>query len=65
MVTRINAILIIMGIIIIKIAIQSIVINITVFIIIVSFIAIQIRQTCLLRKVMRKPKPMKTITCTS
>ena len=44
----------------------NIVINVTVVIITnVTFIDIQIRQTRLLRKVMRKPKPMKTITCTS
>ena len=44
----------------------NIVINVTVVIITnVTFIDIQIRQTRLLRKVMRKPKPMETITCTS
>ena len=48
------------------IKIINIVINVTVVIITnVTFIDIQIRQTRLLRKVMRKPKPMKTITCTS
>ena len=56
-----KAILIITGI-----KIINIVINVTVVIITnVTFIDIQIRQTRLLRKVMRKPKPMKTITCTS
>ena len=53
-----KAILIITGIKTINIVTVVIITNVT-------FIDIQIRQTHLLRKVMRKPKPMKTITCTS
>ena len=53
-----KAILIITGIKITNIVTLVIITNVT-------FIDIQIRQTRLLRKVMRKPKPMKTITCTS